>query len=139
MPVDIYMNEKLTRQRLTTSVNRIGGTGETWGDDLDFYGRIRPLSAEKRLSADRQTIACTHKLYCSVIDITAKDRVTDGAGNFYRVIGVIDSMSEGEFLTCELLFIEHDQETEDKEPDPEPGEGGEENGDAEEGQENGEV
>ena len=39
----------------------------------------------------------------------------DSAGRVYRIVGVIDSMSAGGYLTADLLFSEHDR---DAEPEP---------------------
>lgn len=124
MPVEIYFAQTFKRERLETTVNEIGGTESAWNDKLEFTGRLRPLTGDKQLSADRQTIVATHRLYCPVLDIIPKDRIVDSAGNIYRVVGIVDTMSAGEFLTCDLFYSEHDQ---DAEPEPEE-EAGEENG-----------
>ena len=131
MPIDLYFTDKLKRQRLTVTQSRIGTSSESWNTPLEFYGRLRPLTGDKQLSADRQTIVRTHLLYMPVLDITEKDRVVDESGSVYRVIKVINPMGEDEFLTCELFQTEHDQ---DYEPEEEEEEDSGDNGDNGEGE-----
>lgn len=124
MPVNIYFDQSFHSERLAQVANPFGGYGDTWTDSVTFKGCLRPLTGDKQLSADRQTIVATHRLYCPIIDLAVNDRVVDSAGRVYRIVGVIDSMSAGGYLTADLLFSEHDQ---DAEPEPEE-EAGEESG-----------
>ena len=53
-----------------------GGKTKQWVQRQDVEGRLRPLSGDKRLSADKETIFATHRFYCFPF---APEPVTDEA------------------------------------------------------------
>lgn len=131
MPIDLYFTDKLKRQRLTVTQSRIGTSSESWNTPLEFYGKIIPAAGSKGLSADRLTVIFSHMLFCPVLDITAKDRIVDAAGNVYRVVKPpVNPNYEDDHLEVELLLSEHDQDYEPEEEEEDSGDNGD-NGEGE--------
>lgn len=92
-------------ERVTQTPNGMGGWSESWQPHLTINGRIRPLSGDERLSADKVTVYATHKLYTFLYDITEKDRVVF-EGQVYDVKAVINPMTLNRFLQVDLELVQ---------------------------------
>ena len=94
-------------ERFTSASDGMGGFTETWATHLTISGHIRTLSGAERMSADKQTVYATNRLYCESADITEKDRVVDGTDT-YQIKFVnqkLDLNSTVRFLEIDLLKI----------------------------------
>ncbi len=88
--------------RLTTEDDSWGNPVEEWNLSHEVMGRFRPLSGERKLSADKQTEFADAKFYCAIdADIETGDRLV-GNGQTYDVKIPQDPMSMGRFLQVEL-------------------------------------
>ncbi len=88
-------------------------TGDTddWGTTIENFemqaemeGRLRPLSGDMRMAADKQTEFATHKLYCDPVDIRAGDRI-HFQGDVFRVNFAQDVMSMDRLMQVELELL----------------------------------
>jgi len=88
--------------RLSVVDDSWGNPIETWSLSHEVMGRFRPLTGERRLSADRQTEFADAKFYCANdADIITGDRLV-GNGQTYDVKIPLNLMSMDEFLQVEL-------------------------------------
>jgi len=97
-----WFTEEWQVWRLTVADDSWGNPVETWTSSHLVEGRFRPLSGERKLSADKQTEFADAKFYCATdADIITGDRLV-GNGQTYDVKIPIDLMSMDEFLQVEL-------------------------------------
>lgn len=89
-------------ERYTETPGGFGGPEYTWTTHLAVDGRLRPLSGDKRLSADKETVFASHKFYTAVADIKETDRYKDPSGNIYTIKFISDPMSMGNHLEIDL-------------------------------------
>jgi len=100
-----FFTELFIIERNVPVSNGMGGYTDDWSIHLEILGKIRPLTETEKYAADKITVHATHKLYCSVIDIKAKDRVTDEDELVYLVKGVINPMKFNNHLQIDLEYI----------------------------------
>ena len=108
MSIEGMFNNNFTPQTVVRTADNTGGFTETWTDGTAFRGRMRPLSAQERLSADRVTAWATHRLYCSV-DVTIDEtyRISFNSRTF-EVKGVMKPSEQDDgpaHLEIDLLEI----------------------------------
>ena len=98
-------------QEYTPGEEGFGGSEGTWSEKSfsPISARLRPLSGDERLSADKKTLFSTHKLYCGIHDITEADRYVDPDGYIYNIIFVKDPMSMGNHLEVDLEYVGHEE------------------------------
>ncbi len=106
--IQVYFTEAFTRQRLSTTLNQFNSYEETWEAGTAFMGRKRPLTGDVRLSADKQTVYATDKIYCLPFDITEKDRIKDSQGNIYYIKEIINPMSMNHHLAIVVMKSDRD-------------------------------
>jgi SPP1 family predicted phage head-tail adaptor len=100
-----FYTDDVVIQRSTTVPNGIGGFVTTWTDHLAIKGKMRPLSGKEQLSADKQTIFATHKLYCALADITEIDRVVFD-GDIFEIKNIPqDVMNMHNHYEIDLEFV----------------------------------
>jgi len=88
--------------RLSVVDDSWGNPIETWTLSHEVLGRFRPLSGDRKLSADKQIEFADAKFYCAIdADILTGDRLV-GNNQTYDVKLPQDPMSMGEFLQVEL-------------------------------------
>ena len=91
------------------SVWRAGNVPDAWGGNVPTHsvhiaalsGRLRPLSGDMRMSADKDTFFGTHRLYCFPADILPGDEIRWGARRF-KVNAASDMMSMARLMQVEL-------------------------------------
>ncbi len=83
-----------------------GGQAHTWEEKLTFSARLRPLSGDKRLSADKLTEMATHKLYSDVLEFSVYDRYVDPDGRKYRITYIGNVMNMNNHMETELQYVE---------------------------------
>ena len=89
-------------QRYSPGTPGFGGDNGEWENHLEVPGRLRPLSGDERMSADKMTLYATHRFYTDVADIKESDRYIDPGGKVYEIKFVADPMNMGEFLQIDL-------------------------------------
>ena len=92
-------------ERWTEIPDAWGGVVQDWAAHLTIEGLIRPLSGDKKLSADKDTAFGTHRLYCFPADITTADRIVWGGVN-YAVKFASDVMNFGRFMQVDLEVVD---------------------------------
>jgi len=95
-------------KRYASVSDGMGGFTNTYSTSSTISGHIRTMSGEERMSADKQTLYATNRLYCDSADITEKDRVVDGSTT-YEVKFVdpkLDLDNTVRFMQVDLLKIE---------------------------------
>jgi SPP1 family predicted phage head-tail adaptor len=101
-----WFTEEWVVNRLTTEDDDWGNPVEAWNFSHTIFGRFRPLSGDRKLSADKQTEFADGKLYCATgSDIFVGDRIQRN-GETYEVLFVQNPMSMDKFLQVEVKFIE---------------------------------
>lgn len=111
MPIDRYFETGFVVEKRNRTATAIGGFEEEWVADTavgTVMGRLRPLSGDEQLSADRQTPYATHRFYTGIHAITTHHRITKG-GRVYRVKVVRDVMTMGRHMEIDLEEVGHDQ------------------------------
>ena len=88
--------------RYTETSSGFGGSTGAWATHLTVDGCLRPLSGDKRLSADKSTVYASHRFYTDVADIRESDRYQDPDGNNYIIKFIADPMSMGNHLQIDL-------------------------------------
>ena len=104
--IESFYNQEFQVLRYTMTGSGYGGIQGAWNTHLTVRGRLRPLTADERLRADKVSLYSTHRLYASVTDITSKDRVVDVYGNNYAVKGLKNPMNMDNHLEIDLELIE---------------------------------
>jgi len=104
MSIEKFFTTGITVQRRTITRDAAGGTIETWADHLSISGRIRQLSGDDRLSADKDTVFATHRMYCMLADIVETDRVVF-SGITYAIKFIENPMLYGRFLQIDLELV----------------------------------
>ena len=84
-----------------------GGPVYHWKPKHTLAGRLRPLSGDERLSADKQTVFADHRFYCAVEDITEADRYVSPGGDIYDIKFIKDPMSMSNHLEIDLEYTGH--------------------------------
>lgn len=102
--IEDYYDTIITIKRKTTADNGIGGKSETWNDHLTILGKIRPLNGNERFSADKVTLYATHRLYCTLADITELDRVVYN-NQTYEIKYINNPMNMNRFLQVDLELV----------------------------------
>jgi len=90
--------------RWTEDDDGMGGIVEDWEKQADVEGRMRPLTGDKRLTADKETFFGSHRFYCFPTDIRKGDQLRNGSNN-YDVKFPSDMMAFDRFMQvdCELI------------------------------------
>jgi SPP1 family predicted phage head-tail adaptor len=100
--IERWFTETWEVYRLSTIDDAWGNPVEEWVLSHEVEGRFRPLSGERRLSADKQTEFADAKFYCAIdADIETGDRLV-GNGQIYDVKIPLNLMSMDRFLQVEL-------------------------------------
>ena len=91
-----------TLHGLKTTEDASGNVIEAWSTGAAISGRFRPLSGDRRLSADAQTEFADAKCYCSVTStIAVGDEIRRG-DDVYMVQFVQNPMDMDRFLQVEV-------------------------------------
>ena len=86
------LNNTLTLQTLTETVDGQGGVTQAWADSGTFRARISPLTSQERTMQDKNTNTTTHRIYCNNMAVSPKDRFK--WGDYYFEITGITNPSE---------------------------------------------
>ncbi|SNR95508.1 phage head-tail adaptor, putative, SPP1 family [Anaerovirgula multivorans] len=98
--------EPIEVERFQTVLDEWGNPTKDYGPHITIQGRIRQLNTDERISADKETVFTTHRLYCFPADIKATDRMTY-KGKTYEVKGEPnDVMNFGRLMQIELEVVE---------------------------------
>ena len=93
--------------RATETQDAAGGMVTTLAAHLSVRGRMRPLTGDKRISADKDTYFGDHRFYCSPADILEGDVLTKTGSTTttYEVKHAPDMMTMGRLMQvdCELV------------------------------------
>ena len=87
----------------------IGGREVDSTTDVTVAGRMRPLSGDERLSADKQTLYATHRFYTDPVTVGQDDNIISPDGDLYRVVFVKDVMTMGRHLEIDCEWVGHDE------------------------------
>jgi hypothetical protein len=87
--------------------DKLGGTKEILKFHMNLRGRIRLLNAHERLSADKNTVFKSHRLYCLPTDIKFTDKI-EYKGMMYEIIDPDDVQDMNKFLQIDLAISSHD-------------------------------
>ena len=90
--------------RWTEEQDDYGGITEQWTKQADIDGRMRPLTGDKRLSADKDTFFGSHRFYTKRADIKEGDQLRKDKD--YEVKFVADIMQFGELVQVDCVVIE---------------------------------
>jgi SPP1 family predicted phage head-tail adaptor len=102
---DYYTDDVIIQRQEDAIPNGMGGFAVLWSTHLPIKGKMRPLSGTEQLSADKQTIFATHKLYCAIADITEMDRVVF-EGDIYEIKNIPkDVMNMHNHFEIDLEFV----------------------------------
>lgn len=102
--VNQYYESGWVLYRATSTTDAYGGVVNTYSSQAALTGRLRPLSGEYRLSADKETEFATHRFYCSPADIRVGDRLSKG-GDIYEVKFAANVMDMGRFMHVDLEWV----------------------------------
>ena len=87
----------------------LGSTTDAWGNPIESYstgtaimGRFRPLSGDRKLSADRQTPFADAKFYCAATSTIAVGDQLRKSPDVYEVTWVQNVMDMDRFLQVEV-------------------------------------
>jgi len=114
MRIERYFETGFVAEKRNRTATAIGGFEEEWVADTAIapagaiMGRLRPLSGDEQLSADRQTPYATHRFYTGIHAITTHHRIKRN-GRVYRVKVVRDVMTMGRHMEIDLEEVGHDQ------------------------------
>ena len=91
------------------TLHTLGSTTDTWGNPIESYstgtaisGRFRPLSGDRKLSADRQTPFADAKFYCAATSTIAAGDQLRKSSDVYEVTFVQNVMDMDRFLQVEV-------------------------------------
>ena len=94
------------------TLHSLGSTTDATGNPIDGYstgtaisGRFRPLSGDRKLSADRQTPFADAKFYCSSTSTIAVGDQLRKSSEVYEVTWVQNPMDMDRFLQVEAKKI----------------------------------
>ena len=104
--IESFYNQEFQIMRYTMTSSGYGGVQGAWSEHLKVIGRLRPMTADERLRADKVSLDSTHRLYTSIADIVSKDRVIDVYGNNYAIKGLKNPMNMDNHLEIDLELIE---------------------------------
>ena len=80
--------DTFTAQRPIETSDSMGGYVTTWASHFEFKGRLSGLSINESMSADRQAVYGTHKIYSEIYDeITPQWRIKLG-DRIFEIIGI---------------------------------------------------
>lgn len=71
-----------------TGTDAFGAPTIGWATHLTAAAKLWQLSGDKRLSADKVTVFCTHRAATAIADIKTTDRYKDPAGVVYTIKAV---------------------------------------------------
>ncbi len=108
MVIARYYEPGWKRNRRTYADTAIGGREVASTVTVATDGRMRPLSGQQRLSADKQTLYASHRFYCPVFDVVQGDELESPGGVGYRVVFVKDVMSMDRHLEVDCELVGHD-------------------------------
>ena len=91
------------------TLHSLTSTEDDWGNPVEGYsagtaimGRFRPLSGDRKLSADRQTPFADAKFYCSSTSTIAVGDQLRKSPDVYEVTWVQNPMDMDRFLQVEV-------------------------------------
>lgn len=74
--IEKYFVSGINIMKITQQDNGIGGFIDTEELVLEIPAKIRPLSGDEKLSADKLTLFATHKMYCKNLEINQTEDIT---------------------------------------------------------------
>ena len=100
------LNQTLTLQVFTETTDSQGGVTTTWADSGNFRARISPITAQERMLQNKNTMTTTHRIYCDVMDVTPKDRITWGS-YLFEIIGITNPSEAYHHLEIDVREINY--------------------------------
>jgi head-tail adaptor len=102
MSIESTFDQSMTVQAATETPGSMGGTVRTWADAATGIPcRIRLLTASERAMHGSRGLDCTHRIYCSVREITEEQRVVVG-GVVYKILVVNNPHRLGHHLEIDV-------------------------------------
>lgn len=100
-------NETFYPQTLAETTDGQGGVTQAWSDGTAFRGRLSSLSADERMSQDKQTVYATHKLFCDNQTITEAYRIRNSdSTRYFAIKGIINPSNSNHHLELTLLELD---------------------------------
>ena len=93
--------------RATETQDAAGGMVSTLSTHLSISGRMRPLTGDKRISADKDTYFGDHRFYCDPVDILEGDylTLTGSTTTVYEVKHAPDMMTMGRLMQVDAELV----------------------------------
>lgn len=102
MSIEQLYNATVDVIRITKVADGLGGQTETETTlHSNLLCRINWTKGDERAMFGKTTVQVDAKLYCSVVDITPRDRIIYN-GVYYNLVKVSDVDNMGRFLTIEM-------------------------------------
>lgn len=102
------LNQRITFQRRTESINAYGEDVGSWSDLVTVWGGVEPVSGKEFFAALQVQSNVTVKIVCryssDTSGITTKDRISHGS-NTYDIAAVLNVGSRNKEL--QFMCIEH--------------------------------
>lgn len=105
MSLQSLLNKKVNILRITSTTGAMGQTEVSNVLHRDLPCRINWKTGSKRIFFNKETYFRDARLYCSVIDVTVKDRVQYGTRT-YQIVDVADVDEAGRLMTLDLKLVE---------------------------------
>ena len=95
-----------TVYRMVTADDGMGGFTQTSSSVAAVEGRMRPLTGELKLSADKDTAFGSHRFYCNPTTEITPGRYLSTGGAMYEVKFAADMMSMGRLMQSDCQAVE---------------------------------
>jgi len=105
---DYFVDIEVQKVEYEDAPSGIGSKIMVVTETKTISGRIRPLNASERISAERQKTYSTHRLYTeagNIEHITKNDRIVYRNNN-YKITWISNPMNFDKFLQIELELIQ---------------------------------
>lgn len=105
MSLESLFNVKVNVLRITSTTT---GMGQTEVSNVLHYNlpcRISWKKGNQKIFFNKETYFRDAKLFCSVVDITVKDRIQYGS-RIYQIVEVDNAHNMNRFLTLTLKLVE---------------------------------
>lgn len=89
------LNERITIQTVTRTIDLQGGATESWADKITVWGEVIPVSSDQRWDSERLGYFATHKITIRYRnDLNTSMRIKRG-GTIYYIHRLIEQKKKG--------------------------------------------
>ena len=104
MSITRYFESGWMIYRKVNSQDAAGGLVETYSTHAQVEGRMRPLSGNMQISADKATYFADHRFYCLPVDILEEDRLVKGSDTYdVKHVSNVMTFDSHYQVDCELI------------------------------------